>query len=78
MRSTMTEALARDSGCLNWMVTVGAGTRVFWGHAAGSDTVPPDGGVVESTPKVELGVVVGVVGLSQATHVSITKGSRVG
>jgi hypothetical protein len=78
MRSTMTEALARDSGCMNWMITVGAGTRVLCGHAAGSDTVPPDGGDVEIRPKVPVGVGVGVVGVSQAAHARITKASKIG
>jgi hypothetical protein len=73
MRSTMTDALERDCQCLNWMVTVGAGTRVFSGHAAGRDTVPPGGGDVETTPKVA----VGVVGDSQEAHARSPKVSRV-
>jgi hypothetical protein len=55
------------------MVTAGAGTRVFSGHAAGKDTVPPGGGDVETTPKVA----VGVVGDSQEAHARSQKASRV-
>ena len=46
--------------CVNWMVTVGARTRAFWGQLVGRVNVPPEGSDVETTRKVVVGAGVGV------------------
>ena len=80
MRSTTNNASGRDSRYTNCTVTVGAMTRAFCGHVAGSGTVPPEGGDVEITLKLEVvGGGVGAVTASwQETQARGIRAKRIG